>query len=457
MMSSMTLAPISTENLRRCSAANFALWTTRTPIAGTVIRGSAAQKGPEARARLLEPGESGVPHPGDEMARQVADLQGGGHEVGEPEPVAALRLGEQKGEMQHGDGDQHHPEGKDVGPVQRDPLALHPEHRECAEVPKGEREPPEEEDLVHAKARVAREDEYRQGQVCQAANRGARRKKFTGAYSLNFLKISAEAFPPNPEFRFTTFRTGRSLALPRTRSTGHPGSGYSRFAVGGMHSFWIESAQISASTAAVAPTRCPVTGFVPLTAIRSAAWPNTDRMATASTTSLLSVAEPWALIQSMESSGTSPAEGALDGLHRSAAPGMQRHHVVGVAGLAVRDHLAVDPRPSREGVAELLQDEERGSLPEDEAVAVPVERPHGPDRRLRALRHQPELREYRVVSVDDRRLGGAREYDVGHILGNGPHSVADRIVARRTGRADRCRLPLNAQLNRQLARASPAE
>ena len=50
-------------------------------------------------------------------------------------------------------------------------------------------------------------------------------------------------------------------------------------------------------------------------------------------------------------------------------------HVVGVGGVAVSGHLAVDPRAARPGVLEFLQHQHAGTLTYDEAVASRVERP----------------------------------------------------------------------------------
>ena len=57
--------------------------------------------------------------------------------------------------------------------------------------------------------------------------------------------------------------------------------------------------------------------------------------------------------------------------------GMRGGDVVGVGRVADAEHLGVDACAALASVFEFLQDEDAGSLAQDEAVAVLVERPAG--------------------------------------------------------------------------------
>ena len=148
-----------------------------------------------------------------------------------------------------------------------------------------------------------------------------------------------------------------------------------------------------ASMPPAAPSRWPVIDLVDDTPILSACSPNSVRMASVSSLSLKGVDVPWALMY-CTSSGRTPADsqGHRHHAHRAVAVLGRRRDVERVGGRAVADDLGVDAGAAPARLLEFLEDEDAGSLADDEAVPVLVERAARP---LRARRCGSRARAWR--------------------------------------------------------------
>ena len=126
--------------------------------------------------------------------------------------------------------------------------------------------------------------------------------------------------------------------------------------------------------------------------------------------------------------------------------------MIGVAGQAVADDLAIDAGAARQSVLALLDHDDAGALAHDEAVAVAVIRARG--------RGRP------VVEMGGQRLGGceagngdaadgrfrtAGDHHVGIAEGNQPGRIADGVRAGGTGGDHGMVRPLEAVADRHVA------
>jgi len=139
------------------------------------------------------------------------------------------------------------------------------------------------------------------------------------------------------------------------------------------------------------------------------------------------------------------AEGAVAVLGR-------RGDVIGVARHAIADDLAIDLRPARLRMLQLLEHDHAGALAHDEAVAILVIGARGPLRLIVEGRAQrPAGAEAGDGQPRDRRFGAARHHHVGIAQRDQPRGVADRMRAGRAGGHDRVVRPLQAMADRDMA------
>ena len=113
---------------------------------------------------------------------------------------------------------------------------------------------------------------------------------------------------------------------------------------------------------------------------------------------------------------------------------MRRGHVVGVTRKAITDDLGVDLRSAGFRMLIFLEDDDPRPLAHDEAVAVPVVGPAGLFRLIVEVgAERTRLREAGDADRADRRLGAAREHDVGVVVADHPRRVAYGVSAGRAG------------------------
>ena len=130
----------------------------------------------------------------------------------------------------------------------------------------------------------------------------------------------------------------------------------------------------------------------------------------------------------------------------------RRRDVVRVAGHAVAADLGVDLRATGAGVLEFLENHDAGALTHDEAVAVLVPRPRGARWLVVELgRKRAAGAETRDAERVDRRLGTARDHDVGVAERDQPGRVADRVNAGGAGGDDAVVRALEAVFDREVA------
>ena len=139
------------------------------------------------------------------------------------------------------------------------------------------------------------------------------------------------------------------------------------------------------------------------------------------------------------------------------AVGTRRGHVVRVVGGRGTQHFGEDRRAARDRPVALLEDEHRRALAHHEAVAADVERARGARRIVVARRHGADDRERAEAQRLQRRLGAAREHDVGAAVPDGAQAVAHRDRARGAAHAVGRVRPVHAELDRDVAARRAAE
>ena len=144
-------------------------------------------------------------------------------------------------------------------------------------------------------------------------------------------------------------------------------------------------------------------------------------------------------------------EGAAHGALQSLVLGQLASEVVGVARRTVSAHLAVDPRPPRQRVLELLEDHDTGPFAHDESVAILVE---GPRRGFRTV--VPRGKRRHVGEAANRHCGhrglrAAADDDVRIAILDGAERIAYRVGARGVRRDRGVIRPARVELHRDHA------
>jgi hypothetical protein len=134
------------------------------------------------------------------------------------------------------------------------------------------------------------------------------------------------------------------------------------------------------------------------------------------------------------------------------AGGVGQHEVARVGADVIADHLAEDVSTAGAGVIQALQREETAAFRHDDAVARPVERARG-TRRIRvvcqcALRGEAREDPEGVDALGD----AAREREVDLPQLEHLHAVDQPQIARSAGATEAIRGPLDAKVERHLAR-----
>src|SRR4051812_41553499 len=100
---------------------------------------------------------------------------------------------------------------------------------------------------------------------------------------------------------------------------------------------------------------------------------------------------------------------------------------VTVAGKAVAEEFRVDPGAAFLGMLVLFEDDDAAPLGHDEAVTVLVPRAAGPRRVVVAGREGAGGAEAGHAKLAQGGLGAAGDHDVGLVVLDEPHGVADRV------------------------------
>ena len=209
-------------------------------------------------------------------------------------------------------------------------------------------------------------------------------------------------------------------------------SGSSRLIVGGTMRCCSASTVATDSRAPAAPSRCPVIDLVEVTTTPSTASPSACRMAPASATSPCGVEVAWALMCTM-SEASSPPSTQRDPHRPGGAEtrGVRLGDVVGVGGDAGAGDLGVHLGAAGLRVLLGLQDQHRGALAEDEAVAALVPRAGGTLGLVVALGERHHLAEGGHRQRVHGRLGAADDDDVGTAEADHVDAEGDRTRCRR--------------------------
>ena len=103
----------------------------------------------------------------------------------------------------------------------------------------------------------------------------------------------------------------------------------------------------------------------------------------------------------------------------------------------IPNHLREDPRPSVSRMLQLLQHHYARALPDHKPVSPPIERPARPFREFIVCGAEaPGARKSPQAQRVDAALAAAGEHDVGGVVLDEAHGVADRVRAGRAGGGD---------------------